>query len=807
MFDLLYSFRLLKREKIQIFILAFGFAFFTAFLSFSLELGRYLLQEKPLWVQNENHYMTIGRTDINSDFTTINGHELDVISKIPQVKELSRLAVKNWNGKINGKVFNSLNLVFYQNNLNALLGLPDIFQYRDNGVYISHSFWHKNQSTINLDNNVAIEFSGTSKILKINGILPESMDRLGNTQAEIWLPYEHLSSFSGIPVLPSDSSDNDSTEGNNSLENKLKSLAIFYGVATLNQQFEHNRILDSIKQAELNNTKSEPTNFTYFEAPKQLSVVSGIEFNPSYRAIINQQFWLLLILVIGLGLLNGLNLFTISTSKLIYRQQELNLRLVLGARFSSFFHQISVEHLPLIISTLTLGWLIYAIIPLLISGNSVYAFILNSYDAGHTLLTWISLCALITIFIIICACVPLIKLFKGSHFHRSSHSTLSVRNRLYIHLNRAGQMLIAILGLTIALSLVLEEIERRNSIQFADQLHVIDVQAEQVIPLKSNLLEGELGTLNSSQMAVSISPFVMPDYDTPFLSVEGMEDSDKFVVRNVAVSENYFSLLELEFVTSFTDLGRNDIIINEAVADLLAKDGNVNALIGQDVTLAGVAIRPQTFRVKAVLKNTQHFGIFENNTPVVYTHLGKAWPFLIYQLSFFSLPDYSDALVNTIQSWLLSESIEGVIESQGSISQQLSDLDKRGNLLFWTSLVVTSLIFALVCISLFYQMMGHVKAYQVKFGTMLAIGAKTRHIAWELFKESFYTFGIVNPAVLAVIFALEPLFIKRVGQEIFSLESYLLAAFLVLTLTIMTLLVSLFRLKGKKISVLLQTNG
>jgi hypothetical protein len=787
--------------------LAFGFAFFTAFLSFSLELGRYLLQEKPLWVQNENHYMTIGRTDINSDFTTINGHELDVISKIPQIEEFSRLAIKTWNGKVGEKVFNNLTIVFYQDNLNALLKLPDVFQDRDSGVYVSHSFWDKNQSTINLDNNVAIAFSGTSKTLKVDGILPESMDRLGNTQAEIWLPFEYFSSFSSIPVLPSDSSDDNSTEVNNSLENQLKSLAIFYGIAALNQKFEQGDILNSIRQVDVKSNTSVPTNFIYFESPKKLNVVPGIEFNPRQRAIITQQVWLLLILITGLGLLNGLNLFTISTGKLIYRQQEFNLRLILGARFSSLIQQVSAENLPLIIITLALGWVVYALLPSLFSENSVYVDVFNSYDTTHTLLTWMGLCASITIFIIICACLPVAKLFKNAHFHRSSQSTLSVKNRFYIHLNRAGQMLIAILGLAITLSLVLREIERRSSIQFADHLHTIDVQAEQVIPLKSNLFEGVLGAIDSSQMAVSASPFVMPDNDHPFLSIEGMNDNDKFVVRNIAVSENYFSLLELDLITPFNGLERNDIIINEAVADLLMKDGSFNTLIGQEVSLVGVAIRPQTFRVKAILKNTQHFGIFENNTPVVYTHLGKAWPFLIYQLSFFSSPDYSNDLVSTIQSWLFSESINAVVTEQGSISQQLSNLDKKGNFLFWTSLVVTSLIFALVCISLFYQMLGYVKAYQVKFGTMLAIGAKTRHVAWELFRESFYTFIIVNPVVLVVILSLEPLFIQKVGHEIFSVESYLFAAFLVLTLSAMTLLFSLLRLKGKTISTMLQTNG
>lgn len=791
MFDVLYGLRKWRGAYLQWLLLALGFALFTALLAGLLQLKSKLMETQPPWVNvTDATLVTVGRNDIGEEFTTISAKELAKLDKLPQIDDVARIGFRGLGGRLDELEFNQLSLAFYSDNLAALLQLPAPFvvDHTNNQqqVFISHRFWQQQLSGRNDTQGLTLTLQGIEHQWAISGVLPPSMDAVGRQQPDIWLPLDVLSSFTFVDVQLPDTMPEAQRIATAAKMNKMVmgSLPMYYAIAGLNQSISTPALLaamDGTTPNQEDNASDGGIRFNVAESEKSTAIVPGVQFNPSQQAILAQQWWLLLILVIGFGIVNAFNLFTVNTSRLVARQQEFALRFALGGRSGRFFGQLIAEHYPLMVVTLVCGWLFNLLMQQVMLNNPVY----NQFFGGKILIfdpmVWLSSSVLIVMFIIFCACLPLLTLLKRSFFSRAKSLTGTKGQFVAAKVNAICQVAIALFVITLATAMVLNEWARRNAVTINQEMVNIKVTTEDAIPLDANIKAGRFGGFEGNEIALSNAAFVSPGDGFPTVSMHGMKDEAHFVTRDLAVTPSYFELLALSTLAGESNLPAHGVIINRSTADRLKQGTGYGELVGQTLTVRGFN-DPKPLQIMGVVENPPHFGIANSATPVIYTHLSGALSELTGELNFFASPQHIALLTEAIETWAKNEVKEATVTSLGSINAQLAQLDSSGRLLFRSTVALASLICALVLLSLYYQVRTLLQMQVYRYGTMMAIGASPGSIQLEVAKGLLLLTLLALPVALTLVYFAAPWFEGQLEIALFSAPVAIITVLVVATL-------------------------
>jgi hypothetical protein len=146
-----------------------------------------------------------------------------------------------------------------------------------------------------------------------------------------------------------------------------------------------------------------------------VSIIPGIELAPQARQQLKFQWWLIFCLSVALGLVNGLNLLTGSATQLINRQQEMNVRIAVGATLPNLVKTLLTEQLPLLLlSTISAGLMIFYSLMLL----NNYQFPLAKMPPASLLSSWLITVALLVLLIVLVIAVAVIQIHKMQIFSK-----------------------------------------------------------------------------------------------------------------------------------------------------------------------------------------------------------------------------------------------------------------------------------------------------------------------------------------------------------------------------------------------------
>ncbi|QBL08016.1 FtsX-like permease family protein [Rheinheimera sp. D18] len=741
MFDIIFGYRLLLKNKIQSLVIMSGLALLCAILVVVSALTPSILSQKPTWINSESRHVTVGVTGHDQRMQPSSIARLEQLQQLPGVANISYLGQINTPVRVAGKtVTASIILIDFQllQKSNLVKSTNDIhFQQQ---VYISKDFARQFSHALPGE-YLTLEESNLA--LEVAGYLPDSLHNIGIWQADILLSVRH---FSGL-VKVNFANGKLETALLNRIKNQLaREMPSFIGIAELTSGYTMADIAaHTPDKRENTGNLSLSTNIDNL-APY---FFPGIEFAPEAKKQLLRQWWLLLILAISFAVMNSLNLLTMNFSKLLERTTELRLRLSVGAHYTDIMRQLAAENLCLIAISGALGlalaagtfWLTQNMLPELhlSSGIMIFAMLLAV--------------VLIGTLVLLSAWLPMFSILRDNLFNRSKSQQSTLIGRWLSKINVTFQILVAGVVLSLACGIFSAQWLSLSNINLDTSIQQWSVIPDQTSGERKHLLPKTLWQQlqsENAQVALSQDNTIKPDSLTSEISLYSPDEPTANLVNLLSVSSNYFQLLGVSFLSG-TSVAEQRVVINNAAAHLLGfpnPDAAINQrLFIRNAYLLGLNEQEPIF-IAGIIENLPHFGTLNKHTPMLYADIAmlKQTPAVTVLVN----PAEQHTLYNGVNSLITANDPYWSLNFDGSIQQQLQYENRYLNQLTLVALTLATLLSALAGFSLYYQINADALQQQTRFGIMIAVGASGLHIL-KLLMSSLASAFIVAVSLLAVL--------------------------------------------------------
>lgn len=780
MFSLIYGWRQWRGQRLQWFFIAVGLALFSAMLLLLSQLQRQLNQPQPSWVGADGPLVTVQRQDPRGAYQLISNAELDKLAQLPEVAALGRVKFGRLNTNVARQWHDQLPVVFFSDNLPALLQLPPPFPQQTSlttqpaqsaptlqpvqsiaaepagkpGVYLSHWFWTILDKPA-LDGLEVILSHADNWRYPVLGVLPVAMNRFGAKRPAIWLPLSESARVSSHQL----SANFVLTPTDRAISTRAfeQHFAEYLGFTQLKGAGDLTAVTTMVDQLP---TSWSGGHFRYLlpQEPRQTVVVPGVELFPEQRVQLLQNWWLLVCLTVLLAVVVALNLLFALLGQLLKRQQEFALRRMFGAGLARLCRQCLMEQLPLCLAAVVGGLVVFFLLTQQLNQLQLIKYYFGPkglpFDAG----VWLSTTLLMLGFILLCSLLPLWFTTRQTRLSRNRQAN---RQRWQIHILRLQLWLqLGVVAYTMVLAgslqlLVQQQADKLNHFRFSE----VKTRVEPAYVPDIALQQGQLAQLTAKQVAFSASEFLKP---YKMLSLVPPENFDAaFGVSMHYVSANYLQFLQAPLLAGGLTLQAGEVMLNQTAADRLLQPGQQYAdLVGATillekftervlrkhpadgsnssnldlVSLDGEVSKPLNVRRKivGVIADLPHDGIGQLQKATAYQLL-EANQFNKYLvLNVLSRPALLDAVLDQLEEWAAPLLLDIEPLPRDLLSDQLRQQNEGYWLLTRLSLLLALLISLLTCISLYYQVQAQLALQQLRLGTLLALGVPRSHLIGRL---------------------------------------------------------------------------
>lgn len=725
LYDLLCEWRRWRGQRGKLTILLVGFALVCALLAMVLRFGQILFYDSPAWVQQEGHFYTVANQHDDGRQTGLNRLALQVVADTPGVEQVSWLSVRNLPLEMSNYPIQEPLAVFFEPGLFEMLQVPVAQNnVQETGVWLSERFWREQLQADPAVIGQHFYHPRISQGLIIRGVLPSSMDNIGTWAPDIWLAdsYQRY-------TTPFDAN------SETMVDRFLSALPVYFGIFKTQQPLDATALTERLMTADLTvpgmNMSSEGG---------ATHVYSGINLDPVARQNMLNQWQLLLLLVIGLGLVLALNTIMVFTSRFIIYQSDYRLMRILGAQGS---HLLRATSLASLVKLSVIGLLSLVFISLfsqLFSHHSTYqAFSGNtSFQIEYT--QWLAAWGLTAILFIGCLCLPLIQLLRRDVFSRATGGSRTKLQKWFAQGNLTMQLSVALLAMNLVLTLAFQQ-----WLQFREttvDLSTLTFNAQHrgsglaVHPM----LDGNITGIHAGDVAISSLSFGQPQ----MLEVEDGRLQEPTVFGMHFVSYNFFARLGVDIVEGDSSW-QAGIMINETAARLLSARSATDELVGSSLDFGGVFGRPS---IHGIVEDIPHRGRHDLNQPMVYFLYDSIPNSRSY--SFYASAEQAAVVEPALKNWLQREMSSPRISATTSIRQVLASQESAIRNLFISALVIVALVMLSILISLGYQIKARLTLERHEYGVLLAIGAPDHSLLWKATKQSVVALLMALPVTLFI---------------------------------------------------------
>ncbi len=771
MFSLVYGWRQWRGQRLQWFFIAFGLALFSAMLLLLSQLQRQLNQPQPAWVNATSPLVTVQRQDPRGAYQLISSAELDKLAQLPEVTAFGRVKFGQLNAQVARQWHDQLPVVYFSENLPALLQLPLPFPqsaplpvqaslaelpplpHGKTGVYLSHWFWTILDKPA-LDGLEVVLSHADNWRYPVLGVLPAAMNRFGAKRPAIWLPL----SESEQVVRRTQSANFVLTPTDRAITTQAfqQHFAEYLGFAQLKGASDLVALATTFDQL--------PTGwfggqFEYAlpQETHQTVFVPGVELFPEQRTQLLQNWWLLVCLTVLLAVVVALNLLFALLGQLLKRQQEFVLRRLFGAGILRLCRQCLLEQIPLCLAAVLGGLLVFFLLTQQLNQLQLIKYYFGSnglpFDAG----VWLSTTLLMLGFILLCSLLPL---WFTTQQARLSRNRQANRHRWQIHVLRLQLWLqLGVVAYTLVLAgslqlLLQQQADQLNHFSFTE----VRTRVEPAYVPDASLQQGQLVNLTTKQVAFSASEFLR--HNKKLLLAPSSNFDSAFSVSAHYVSGNYLQFLQASLLSGNLILQSGEVILNQTAADRLLQPGQHYAdLVGgtiflekfaervlrttvEDVTNVGVGIvgldselpdpLSKQRRIVGVIADLPHDGVGQLQKATAYQLLEANHLYKYSELNVLSRPALLDAVLDQLEEWAIPLMLDVEPLPRDLLSEQLRQQNEGYWLLTRLSLLMALLISLLTSISLYYQVQAQLALQQLRLGTMLALGVPRSHLIGRL---------------------------------------------------------------------------
>lgn len=710
LFDIVYGWRKWREQRGFWSLLIVSLCLFCCLIGLVVNLFWLLDNDRPKWVANQQAMMTIAKKDLSGNLQPTSDYDIDLVQRLAGVERVASIAIESSSVSLGLKELPNVTIGFYSQSALDLLGLTAPFSLQNfeakKGI-VSQRFWQqhlKSQSTLA---DTRLYYRDSAFLLA--GVAPHSMQRLGDTDVDIWLPDSYLQLK--VPDMFADNP-----------QLYLKTLSNRYGFALLSKHADVALLQHAYRDLRRQTPWPEGG---FSDKYYQPWLISGMELNPNGRQLLQRQAWILVGLLVGFGFIIFSGIVSAYSQQGIARHAEMSLKLALGANKRGLILQLLRENLPALFLVAGLSPLLGLVITHFVGNISVYQ---EYFVEGVDFNIWLWLIAIVcslSLFVV-CALMPLLgslnTLFSRGKQGHMTKLQLGTKKLILVL-----QLAVITAVMMISLSLMYQELKKYSSVVIAKDVvsYQPKVDGRLSVMLTVEQLEGNW-SVGGSPIALSSAQFTQLGAPSLKYQLQTGEMPEK-PINGLYVSHNFFSLLGIP-VLSRGQLSENAVVINRTMAMQLATELDLNdwrAAKGVAIKVTGFYYEKQV-RVAGIVNDSPHFGIANEAKPLIYLSLKDQNPLLASRIApvFYSNVGNSGAIASHINDWALLLSPKLSYAEGQSVIKQIEDTDKAGKLLFITSSTMALLILFLVIFTLYNKFSYAVKSEQLKWAIMLAVGGK-----------------------------------------------------------------------------------
>ncbi|REL28605.1 ABC transporter permease [Thalassotalea euphylliae] len=784
-------FSAISKFKGQLLFLALCFALLNTLFTFILQIGSELLKDRPAFVGSSAELITIGRKNQAGEFSPIRGYNLEQVAKLPEVEEVTTLSFNTTTLYLNNTTALNQTVVYYADNFASLLAiegaLAKVTNLASNDALVSQRFAEQYLSNIKLTEAV-LQLTQNGKRYRIAGILPASMDDLGSFTPSVWLKHSELADTMPFRLTVDERAIPAKVAKNQRLtQSLLPGIPHYFGIARLNQPMALSELEQALAQFQ---RQSDDDVMSFQEAPHDNWLINGVELSPNAKDALFSSWQVLFILSTFFLVLCCIGLLSHVTNMLIKRKQEFMVRIAVGARFSLLARQLIKEQLPVVILVCLSGAVSYVALFHFLTTSSHFSLLIEKLGTNPDWLSWLLGSLLISLFMMLCAVLPLVSLAKRQVFERSSQLTMNKKQALLSYSNDVLQKTIALFAISLSVIVIYQQIIYYTQLNINKQIKEVTFTSHQPISLARNWLDGEVHQF--ANVTMSGAPFVTPSTQSIKYQPSVSDKVINYTARKIDVASNYFETINANVLAGSMPLEKYGVVLNETAAlQLLSGRQVLSDLLGGQITINS-AMKSSKLTVTAIVEDLPHFGINKTGIPFVYQHLSQTSQFLNRIVTFYYPASVENEFLPLIDDWAgNSISLRSRIARE-SLENQLYQLDAIEFILFDLALLLAVLILIVVSFNLYYQQAAFIALNRAKFGTMLALGALPKHIFKELFGKKLAHLGVSIPLALLIVKLVMPLLAKHLTIPDLSAELFGLSVIaLILFITLLALLPAL----------------
>lgn len=799
--DMVTGLRLLWRQKLQSMLLICGFAVFICLFHLTSQLAPSLFKATPNWVNAQHNFMTVGLKGHDGRMHRTHLANLAGVEHSPDVIALGYLGGHRADFRIGEQEFSGQALML-SNNLAELLDMPELtkneHEFRD-VVYVSQRFWQEHFSQHSAEQQLVAQtlWLGQEEYpLRVQAILPSVFNQVGAWQPDILLSASHLMVLNPINFGETAPSEEQLALV---LEEVRQQQPVWYGIAQLRAGVQAKNIELRLGERET------PANIQMISATGNLQpyVYQGIELQPDEHQALLGQWWLVLLLGVGFGLVNVLNLMTLSLNQLIKRSAEFRIRIAVGASGRVLVRQVLLEQLPFMVFSLLLGFVLSAFaLPQWLEQFGL--------QLGLTLRLYLA-ATLVTVFVFsglvaFSACLPLYQFFNSNYFSRESDGRNSPWQHRLALSNMTAQFFIAGLALSVTFAFVMNQWLQYRDIGVDKQVVEWHLQATD---FSHDLGKAEewLAELSMAGLTVALAEreFLRPLAFTQEIQL-GTPDNKTGVSLNILhVTANYFHVLQVPLLAG-TGLTKQSVVINEAAAFALGYEQAADA-VGQQIFIENARFLlgfedNEPLLITGVMANIPHFGLANNKAPLLYSELTKKS--FYNSLSLLAPQPNHEQVKLWLQHKQKSDGHLWEYSEKGSLLEQLRAENHFMLRMVQLALLLGAIICVLAATSLYHQVGSHLSLMRRRYGVQLAVGALASNIALSVWRNLFFLLLIALLSLFSVLVLAQPWFLRELNVSLLNGSVVILALLSLIALSVVSAYLPVYRLITQPIVTLLR---
>lgn len=693
LYDLSCEWRRWAGQRLKLGTLLLGSALSCALLAICLQLGHLLFSDKPAWVKQSGYFYSVVHQFPDGNIAGVNRQVALQLSQFPGVAQVAALQLKKADLSLEGQPLPALNILFYDHHLPEMLGYAEYTA--EQGLWLSHRFWTRQ---LGADPNITGQWFRHQRIeqpLKILGVLPPSLDKIGHHSSDIWLPANYLRFLTPFGSSSSFMIDKflAATEDNLLVIRSEQPLS----VSAIAQRLQQTDLAVAGMQMQ--------------RRGGQMLVQPGLEFDPVNRSLVVQQWQLVLLFVVALSVVLILNWLTVYSSRLVLQQHEIRIYEILGADFSYLLYSSLRAALMKVVLVLLLSWLLLQILLPLMSGYPGY----QQYSGGIAFEVSVQLWALsiLTTALLLCALaiLPLFRLKQRKLFERAMQVQRSLFQHAVAQLTLILQLTTALLALTLVAALSYQWWQHSSH-------YALDTEVQR----------WQFSSRGSGLNLTAIQP--RPDPGTAWSGTDFF-NPQRVVVNDIrlpvptefsllAVSRSFFTVLGLP-EPDLPQPWQHGVVLNQTAARLLSTGRPDLGLTGSSLDLS--EINSGKHQVIAIVPDLPHQGKFSAPLPMIYISLEgagqRAAPrqLFMYQSSKAVTPFL-------VMKQKLAQQLTGLqLQQLPVLGVAIEQQDSRSHSLLLSAWLIGCLIVLAVLLSLSDQFRARLKLDKFRYALQAAVGA------------------------------------------------------------------------------------